>query len=173
MTTHLADSMVIRQMKAHDLPRLEWDGELIHLRRLFLQAYHQYQAGNAVLWVVELPGVGIVAQVFVQLKGHQGALAGGQRQAFIYGFRVRGAFRGQGVGTRLMAVVEEDLRQRGYSSVYLNVGQENQAALRLYERLGYRIVSPEPGQWSYLDHLGRRVDVDEPSWRMEKSITAW
>jgi hypothetical protein len=50
------------------------------------------------------------------------------------------------------------------------VGRANHEARQLYERYGYRIVAAEPGIWSYLDHLGQRQQVNEPSWRMEKRI---
>lgn len=164
------DSLVIRQLLPQDLPGLEWNGELIHLKRLFSQAYTQYREGNAVLWVVDQPGEGIVAQVFIQLIGQRRELVDGISRAYIYGFRVRPAHRGQGIGTRMMVAVEADLRRRGYRLATLNVNKDNHAALRLYKRLGYRIVADEPGCWSYIDHLGRRVDVDEPAWRMEKCL---
>jgi ribosomal protein S18 acetylase RimI-like enzyme len=69
-----------------------------------------------------------------------------------------------------MKTAEEDLRTRGFTQVTLNVGRENLQALHLYERLGYKIVAPEPGIWSYQDHEGKDHQVNEPSWRMEKEL---
>jgi len=83
---------------------------------------------------------------------------------------VRPEFRGEGIGTTLMETAEEDLRQRGFQLVSLNVARNNQDARRLYERLGYQVVAPEPGIWSYIDHRGRRRQVEEPAWRMEKEL---
>jgi ribosomal protein S18 acetylase RimI-like enzyme len=70
----------------------------------------------------------------------------------------------------MMQVIESDLRRRGYSCVTLNVGQENHAARRLYERLGYRVVGDDPGRWHYIDDKGRQQQVVEPAWRMEKQL---
>jgi ribosomal protein S18 acetylase RimI-like enzyme len=54
----------------------------------------------------------------------------------------------------------------------LNVGQDNPAARRLYERRGYRVVGAEPGVWQYVDHDGFVRTIDEPAWRMEKKLLA-
>jgi ribosomal protein S18 acetylase RimI-like enzyme len=88
----------------------------------------------------------------------------------LFGFRVQGAYQNRGVGTRMLREVEDDLRAMNFKLITLNVSRENTEAIRLYERLGYRIVGNEPGQWSYINHLGKRVFVDEPSYRMEKHL---
>jgi ribosomal protein S18 acetylase RimI-like enzyme len=70
-----------------------------------------------------------------------------------------------------MEIAEQDLIQRGFSYVTLNVGKDNPKAKRLYMRLGYEVVADEPGNWSYLDHRGKRQSVHEPAWRMQKQLT--
>ena len=70
-----------------------------------------------------------------------------------------------------VTITENDLLNRGYDIVTLNVGRDNPDARRLYERFGYNVVGDEPGRWSYLDHNGKRHYVHEPSWRMEKSLS--
>jgi ribosomal protein S18 acetylase RimI-like enzyme len=69
-----------------------------------------------------------------------------------------------------MGFIEDDLRQRGYKLVTLNVAKENQAAQRLYQRLGYRVVGSRPGTWSFRDPDGVLHRVKEPSWRMVKDL---
>lgn len=162
--------ITIRKLRTMDLPGLEWEGELIHLRQIFAQAFEQYRRGEAVLWVADLPGVGIIAQAFVQLDSRRSELADGDQRAYLYGFRVRETFRNRGIGSKMLQAIEDDLQRRGYRSVTLNVGRDNPDARRLYERQGYRIVATEPGRWSYTNHLGERVQVNEPAWRMEKNL---
>lgn len=164
------DNIVIRKLRRDDLPKLEWEGELIHFRRLYAQAYAQYRSGDAVLWVAEDPQALIVAQVFIQLNSRRQELANGTQRAYLYGFRVRENYRNHGIGTHMLDIAEADLRKRGYTSVTLNVGRDNPDAQRLYERMGYHVVAPEPGRWSYLNHLGEKVEVNEPAWRMEKDL---
>jgi ribosomal protein S18 acetylase RimI-like enzyme len=161
----------IRRLSKADLPALEWDGEYTRFRRLFAETYQSAVKGRAVLWVADLPGNGLVGQIFVQLNSARLELADGKTRAYIYAFRVRQPFRGAGLGTRLLLNAEIDLVQRGYRWVTLNVGRDNPNAQRLYERHGYRIVASEPGIWHYYDDKGQRREVNEPAWRMEKKIS--
>jgi ribosomal protein S18 acetylase RimI-like enzyme len=166
----ISTEVLIRAATLEDLPALEWDGEFAHFRRLYQDVYQSARRGEAVLWVVEVPGVGVVGQVFVQLNSARMELANGSTRAYVYGFRIQPAYRSQGIGTRLLQSVEADLTRRGFRRVVLNVSRENHSARRLYERLGYRVVAAEPGRWSYLDQFGYRQEVNEPAWRMEKSL---
>lgn len=163
--------VIIRKLRREDLPALEWEGELIHFRNIFRQVFDQYQEGEAVLWVADCPPEGIIAQVFIQLTSRRQELANGGNRAYLFGFRVREDYQNLGIGTRMLAAAEEDLLQRGYNSITLNVSRDNLDARRLYERHGYRQVGLEPGRWFYIDHTGRRVEVNEPAYRMEKRLS--
>jgi len=164
--------VVFRQAGEPDLEALEWRGELIHFRRLFWQVYQNTCEGRACIWVAELPSVGIVGQVFVQFNSRRKDLADGLARAYLYGFRVQAAYRSGGVGSQLLIQVEQDLQSRGYRWVTLNVARKNLAAQRFYRRHGYQIIAPEAGRWSYTDHLGARCEVNEPAWRMQKTLPA-
>jgi ribosomal protein S18 acetylase RimI-like enzyme len=162
--------VVIRTLRPTDLPALEWDGEYIHFRRLYAGAYERQQQGLSVLWVAELPPNGIIGQVFIQLTADRPELADGHTRAYLYSFRVRPAYRSQGLGTAMLAVLEDDLRARGFHSLTLNVAKDNPRARALYERRGFQVVGDEPGIWSYPDHNGKWRRVVEPAWRMEKPL---
>jgi ribosomal protein S18 acetylase RimI-like enzyme len=71
----------------------------------------------------------------------------------------------------MLQVVEADLIERGFHILTLKVGRDNLDALRFYQRVGFQIVHGDPGRWSYIDHRGRRRFVNEPAWRMEKSLS--
>ncbi|HUF40051.1 MAG TPA: GNAT family N-acetyltransferase [Anaerolineales bacterium] len=166
------DGFEIRHLKNDELAGLEWGGEFTHFRRQFEAAYHEYLQGNGIPWIAVSRQDGqIVGQVFVLLSSRlRKELADGRRRAYLYAIRVKPDYRGRGLGGRMMAVVESDLAARGYQSATLNVARDNPNAQRFYHRCGYRIVAPEHGQWSYIDHTGRRRHVDEPAWRMEKEL---
>jgi ribosomal protein S18 acetylase RimI-like enzyme len=164
------NQVFIRQANKDDLPDLEWKGEYTHFRRLYADTYSMVQQAKAIIWIAEVNGSGLIGQCFVSLTGNRPELADGVIRAYIYGFRVKPHFRNQGIGTKMMNIVEKDLKQRGFRQITLNVGQENHAAKRFYTRLGYVIVSADPGQWSYIDDKGKRQDVHEPAWRMIKDL---
>jgi ribosomal protein S18 acetylase RimI-like enzyme len=164
------DRTQIRQIRANDLPALEWEGEFTHFRRLYAEAYRRSQRGLSVLWLAEIPGEEIVGQVFVQLTCDRPELCNGIDRAYLYAFRVRPAYRSAGVGARMLETLEDDLLLRGYQYLTLNVAQENHRAQSFYSRHSFNVVAPEPGRWSYIDHEGKIRDVIEPAWRMEKRL---
>jgi ribosomal protein S18 acetylase RimI-like enzyme len=162
--------ILIRRLVQKDLPELEWDGEFKHFRRLYAEIYRSTSQGRALMWVAELPGVGIIGQVFVQLNSTRSELADGLTRAYIYGFKVKPEYREAGIGSNLLRTVEEDLYRRKFDFITLNVGRDNLAARRFYERHGYEVVADEPGRWSYYDAEGQRREINEPAWRMLKAI---
>ena len=91
--------VIIRQVTEKDLPGLEWEGEYAHYRNLYADAYQRALQGRSVLWVADLPGTGLIGQVFIQLICDRPELANGRDRAYLYGFRVRETYRGQGLGT--------------------------------------------------------------------------
>ncbi len=159
-----------RIAKREDLPALEWGGDYAHFRRLFREVYEASRQGKSIMWVVDLPGPGIIGQLFVQLSSARSELADGATRAYLYSFRVKPAYRNHGIGARLLQVVEADLVKRRFQWVTLNVGRDNPRARRFYEKHGYQMVAAEPGRWSYLDEEDRRHEVYEPAWRMEKNL---
>lgn len=162
----------IRLAQEADLKALEWDGQFAHFRRMYAHAFRRMQQGNGAIWVVELPGASVIGQVFLQFNCDRPELADGKDRAYLYSFRVKPKYRGAGVGTRLLAAVENDLRLRGFSALTLNVARDNYDAMRFYDRHGFRIVAEEPGIWDYQDEHGNWQHVEEPAWRMEKKLVS-
>lgn len=60
------------------------------------------------------------------------------------GICVAPAARGLGVGSALMAAIEDEARMRGYAYVRLDVIDSNWRARALYQRLGYAAVNTVP-----------------------------
>jgi ribosomal protein S18 acetylase RimI-like enzyme len=108
--------------------------------------------------------------VFVLLYSREKSIADGIKRAYIFSFRVKPQYRKIGLGTSIMKFTEENLRNRGYSEIRLNVAKENLEALHLYKTLGYRIIGSDPGIWNYQDHEGVWQSVREPAWQMLKLL---
>ncbi len=162
--------VTIRKATKDDLPGLEWNGEYKHFRRLFADTYSLVEQDKAIIWIAEIASTGLIGQCFVSLKGNRPELADGVTRAYIYGFRIQPEYRNHGIGSRIMTMIEVDLLERGFQQLTLNVGQDNHAARRFYERRGYKVMTFDPGRWSYIDDKGKRRDVHEPAWRMVKDL---
>lgn len=60
---------------------------------------------------------------------------------------VREAARGHGVGRRVLAFLEEQVRRRGVTLARLETGVYSHDAIRLYERMGYVKIGPFASYW--------------------------
>jgi ribosomal protein S18 acetylase RimI-like enzyme len=170
LTHQMLSDLKIRHANRADLSAMEWNGEYTHFRRLYQDIFQSAVRGEAILWVADAPVETVIGQLFVQLNSARLELADGFYRAYIYGFRIKSLYRRFGIGTRMMEIAEADLIRRGYGLVVLNVNRDNPDARRLYERLGYEVTGAEAGIWSYIDERGKRRDVNEPAWRMEKRL---
>lgn len=162
--------LTLRQAGLADLPGLEWEGQYRYFRRLYTETYNRVVNGNAIMWIVVAPGGKIVGQMFIQLRSSSLELADGCSRAYMFGFRVREEYRSHGIGSSMLAYAEQDLIERQFQYLCLNVAQENDRARDLYQRCGYHLVGPDPGIWSYQDENGEWRQVKEPAWRMEKRL---
>jgi ribosomal protein S18 acetylase RimI-like enzyme len=82
------------------------------------------------------PDLFLVAVVDGQIVG---TVIGGYdgRRGLIYHLAVRREHRGNGLGARLMAEVEQRLRAKGCLKCYLIALADNEEAIRFYEHLGW------------------------------------
>ena len=67
-----------------------------------------------------------------------------KRAACLMTLAVRPEFRKRGIGAAMLHTCEEAFPEKNY---YLNVDEANEAAIRLYEREGYRQTGTEPGYY--------------------------
>ena len=167
---NLDQDLDIRLLKKKDLTALEWEGQYVHFRNVYAQAYQQSQKGQSILWVAELSEYGIIGQVFIQLICDRNELANGKTRAYLYSFRIKTDFQNLGIGSMILTNTESDLKKRGYRQISLNVAKENSRAQSFYYRHGFRTIAHEAGCWSYKDHKGVTRHVNEPAWRMFKSL---
>lgn len=168
-TFNLQERITIRPLTAEDLPGLEWDGAYTAHRSVFRQTFEQTRQGQRVM-LIAVAGETIVGQAFIQLVSSELEYANGVDRGYLYALRVRPGWQGQGLGTRLIAAAETELRSRGFTTAVIAVGKENIDARRLYERLGYHAFADDPGVWYFTDVNGAQQTMEEPCWVMEKVI---
>ena len=166
LTLHL--NINLRLAERSDLVKLEWGGQYAHFRQMFSETYDDQIMNRRLMIVADLDGYP-VGQVFVQLDSPGGWLFGGKR-GYLYSLRVIDALQRHGIGTALVREAERMLVQRGHGTVSIAAAKDNPDARRLYERLGYKVVSDDDGRWSYVDQYGNTQHVYEPCWILEKYL---
>lgn len=160
----------IRPVQYADLHSMEWEGAYTHFRKIYQRTFQRALEGKTLMWVADLLNFGVVAQVFVQLESSRKDLADGKDTAYLYAFRVRPAFRNQGIGKDMLTFAENQVWRRGFLEITLNVAKNNAGAIRLYQRARYKIVGYEKGDWTFRDHHNNLRRIVEPAWKMSKKL---
>jgi ribosomal-protein-alanine acetyltransferase len=102
------------------------------------QLRYLQRSPNAVFQVAEEGGT-IVGEGIALIRHHKRSLTGR-----LYSLAVHPDHRGQGIGHRLLKTTLAELVARGAKRVFLEVEQNNAAALKLYERHGFRSIGILP-----------------------------
>lgn len=84
----------------------------------------------------------------------------GSTRARLYSIAVDPAWRGRGLGTRLLADAEAGARARGCRYLRLEVRADNAAAITLYEEAGYRRIG----------RIARYYEDGAGAWRYERGL---
>jgi ribosomal protein S18 acetylase RimI-like enzyme len=159
----------IREATEVDLPALEWEGQYRRFRLIYQRAMKEAQQGTQVLLVAEV-NTTIVGQIFIQFNSVRADPRPQPYTGYLYSFRVKPGYRNQGIGSMLIEEAEDTLLERTYRRILIGVAKDNHDARRLYERHGYRVITEDPGEWSFVDHNGQLQHVVEPTYILEKFL---
>lgn len=160
----LSVEMVIRLCEEGDLPALEWMGLYSRDRALIHGAFEAQCRGDG-LMLLGLTGGFPVGQVWIDFER-------GKEETVAYLWAVRSFYplHGIGIGRHLMTAAEALLRERGIHRAELGVERSNEAALRFYERLGWRVAGEltETNRVTAAD--GTLVEETLDQWLMAKDL---
>jgi ribosomal protein S18 acetylase RimI-like enzyme len=149
-------AMEIRILQESDVRLLEWHGGAD--LRLFYQwqwAQHRTRKREVLVAVLNEVPIGQVAIQWQDKPSHPSI-------PDIQSLRVQDAFRGLGIGSRLLEACETQARARGFEQIGIAVSLENHGARRLYERKGYHPSGvPYEDHWDYINARGELVVMRE------------
>jgi ribosomal protein S18 acetylase RimI-like enzyme len=96
----------------------------------------EFRAGARILWLAEHDGA-IIGTIGLAFRGRDAGLADGVTSANINRLHVVQAWRRRGLASELIATAEQEARRRGFTSVTIEVEDDNAPAIALYEKLGF------------------------------------
>lgn len=144
---------VIRACAQSDLENLEWFGMFTAHREIIREGFRRHLTGENPMLVLELGGFP-VGQAWIDLAKKRARSIG-----VLWALRILPCFQGMGLGTRLVHAAERVVREAGQAVVEVGVERTNEAARRLYERLGYALAGEEREAYSYEQPDGMRVEA--------------
>jgi ribosomal protein S18 acetylase RimI-like enzyme len=157
-------TVLIRPCTQADLPKLEWFGQYTEHRAIFADVFARQQAGEALMLVAVLNDFPI-GQIWIDLASLKT-----KSIAVLWALRVLEPLQRLGIGSRLIAVAEEQARRHGFAQAAIGVEKSNDLARHLYERLGYRVVGDNEQRWTYTTPDGAEVEEVVVEWVMHKLL---
>ena len=146
----------IRLATEPDLRPLEWHGGR-DLRSFYQEVWQKHRAQELRYLVADFNGYPI-GQVLILWSGKPSH----PHFPDVQSLRVHPAFRGLGVGSRLLEAAESCARENRHSQLGLSVSVENPKARKLYERCGYALRGePYWDEWSYYNAREESVTFSE------------
>lgn len=136
---YVAVDVVFRNLEPSDLSELEWSGGTEHLTAI-AEVLPLMVAEEVEYLVGELPNGCLVAAGGADLRPVADA-------GVLWQLAVHPLLQRLGIGTALVAALEQRLRVRGCREARLTVEHDNPDAARLYRRLGYRECGSAVESW--------------------------
>jgi len=115
--------------------------------------YHQYDPSKDAVWICEHQGI----MVGFLLLMHR------EKAAQLRYFILDPAYRGLGLGKKLMELYMQFLREHHYTTSYLWTTHECEAAAGLYKKHGFRLVEEKPS-----DAFGKPLREQKYLWESEE-----
>lgn len=129
----------VDDLQVGDLTRLEWSGSPSHVKSVGL-ALERRAREEVDYLATRAPTGEPIAKGGVDHADPHGP-------GKLWQLATHPALRSLGIGTALIAALEQRVRQRGLTSAWLGVETDNPRARALYERLGYEAFAREIDGW--------------------------
>lgn len=160
----ITQHVTFRPCRREDLPDLEWFGRFARYRQHFAEQFERQLRGENAMLIAEANGFP-VGRLSVDLAKRRSEATG-----VLWSFEVLPPMRNLGIGSRLMAMAECMLRERGYRIAEIGAGKDNPGAQRLYERLGYRVVGENYEAWDVTAPDGSVIHESSDEWFLQKVL---
>jgi ribosomal protein S18 acetylase RimI-like enzyme len=131
--------LTMRDLEPRDLSDLDWSGGSAHIRAVAAALQDSY-TGEVAVVVLALANERLVGLGGVDFRPEPGC-------GRLWMLAVHHRLQSLGLGTRLIAALEDRIVAYGRSRARLSVELDNPRARELYQRLGYRELGPVRESW--------------------------
>lgn len=152
----------VRPLTRDDLPSITWAGPPTHLRHVAAEL-DRVASGDVVY-------LAVCGQTDVPLAIGMVDFARRPSAGDLEQLVTMPAVRSLGLGSKLVRALEAAIRERGLTRAMLNVEGDNERALGLYERLGYRVMGREALEWDQENARGQIERYHTNAWLMEHDL---
>jgi ribosomal protein S18 acetylase RimI-like enzyme len=155
-------ALAVNDLKPEDLDRITWSGSPSHIKSV-ARALERVESGKVEYLAVRAPNGWPVAKGGIDYMVHKGA-------GTLWQLETDESLRGLGIGKRLIEEAEKRIKKRGLKEAVMGVEDNNPAARRLYERLGYKEYGHEQESWEQEDNAGNSYTYVTPVTLLRKEL---
>lgn len=127
--------MKIRQADNKDLLNL-WQEIEEDMKPTTCFFHENIRNGNALFWTLSQDNK-IIGEIYVFKKLLDDDFSDGVDTAYLCSFRIIKEFRGQGLGTKLLSVALDYIKDMGFNTATIGVDETKTDNIRLYKRMGF------------------------------------
>ncbi len=160
---HGAASLTVNDLTPADLGRIAWSGGPLH-RPAVAEALKRSEHGEVDYLAARSPDGSPVSIGGVDYAAHD-------RAGTLWQLATHGELTGLGIGTCLIAALEDRIRARGLPWAMLGVEDSNPRARALYDRLGYEACGHERASWPEADGQGNAFTYHTELTLMRKRLS--
>ena len=155
-------ALSVDDLQQEDISQLEWSGSPLHIDSV-RDALTRVASGSVQYLVVRAPCGRPIGKGGIENADPHGL-------GKLWQLATHPELQSLGIGTHLIAELENRVRSRDNSVSWLGVELENVRARSLYERLGYEVFAEEMDGWETEDATGRRYWKEVRVALMRRSI---
>ena len=125
-------------VQVHEM-HVTWNPEIyISVEEVISKEYFKNLIKNEEIYIAK-EDKEIVGYIIFNIKEKENPIMRYRKQLDIDAICVDERYRGKGIGTKLLEVVKEIAKSKGCTDLYLTVNQENENAIKVYEKLGFKV----------------------------------
>ena len=134
---------VIEQLKAEEYSKCSniWNMDKFPFTDQF---YQQVKSGERITFIYKIGGEFIGEGSLV--LNHESYTIPNER-IYLSRLIVKKEYRNSGIGTMITEFLIDKAKEWGYSEISLGVDSDNEAAIRLYEKMGFKIYSHDKDEY--------------------------
>lgn len=125
-------------VQVHEL-HVKWDSDLFKsVEEVISKDYFERKIKDEEIFIAKAENE-IVGYVIFKIDEKDYQSMRYRKQLSIEAICVDENYRGKGIGTALLKYIKKVAKEKGCTDLYLTVNKENEKAIKLYEKFGFRV----------------------------------
>lgn len=125
-------------VQVHEM-HVQWAPNLYKsVEEVISKEYFEILVKNEEIYVAKLQNE-IVGYIIFNIKEKENPSMRYRKQLNIDAICVDKKYRGKGIGTKILESIKEIAKSKGCTDLYLTVNQENENAIKMYEKFGFKV----------------------------------